>query len=193
MGRQLITYALGVEPYIRRKQAFTVGGGDAFVAYERSEDDQPVRSPLNRMLDQIVNTVIKALRWFNSPQQKDHRAEYAAKLGAALEAIGEDKNKMVTLVSLATAPAKQRRGYGTLLVRKVTEIADAQGRSTVLTSSNVVNTGFYESCGFHVAQEFELGKGNPTWNEAPVVIRIMVRPPTRSQSGLKLCSDRSHV
>lgn len=82
---------------------------------------------------------------------------------------------MIHLNLLFTAPKAQGRGYASALVRSVTSVADAQHRNTYLLSSNIANTGFYNSMGFQVVDFAVVGEDNPDWHEAPVVLNIMVR------------------
>jgi len=89
--------------------------------------------------------------------------------------IGQRKDDMIYLSLLATDPAFQGRGYGSALVEHVTSIADAQDRAAWLISSNNGNTAFYNSHGFFSAGEVILGNDNPTWNQAPVIVPVMIR------------------
>lgn len=50
--------------------------------------------------------------------------------------------------------------------------ADAQGRATALTT-NLLNTGFYNSLGFVEKGRILLGDNNPTWHEPPVVLLVV--------------------
>ncbi|OCH92163.1 hypothetical protein OBBRIDRAFT_791545 [Obba rivulosa] len=167
--------------YIRKDRAFTVNGGDAIILYDPAPNDKSnTDGPFQRLLDKITSYLVDCLDLFESSQQKERKQEFFVKQQAVTEKIiGDEVKEMVTLRALATAPAKQRRGYGSMLVRVVTAVADAQGRSTWVTSSNVDNTGFYESFGFKVVGEFNMGEGNPAWDKPPVVVRILVRPPTQ--------------
>ncbi|EMD40903.1 hypothetical protein CERSUDRAFT_80554 [Gelatoporia subvermispora B] len=167
--------------YIRKHRAYTVNGGDAIVVYDPAPNDEgSADGPLQRFLDKITGYLIGALDLWKSPQQKEREQEFYVKQRAVAEkVIGDQIKEMVVLRALATAPEKQGRGYGSMLVRVVTAFADDRGRSTWVTSSNVDNTGFYESFGFKVVGEVRMGEENPTWNKAPVIVRIMVRPPTQ--------------
>ncbi|OCH92167.1 hypothetical protein OBBRIDRAFT_727398, partial [Obba rivulosa] len=100
--------------------------------------------------------------------------EFIAKHEATVsETLGKQRDEMIYLGLLATAPEKQGRGYASTLVRVVTAIADTQGRSTWLTSSNIDNTGFYESLGFEAISEFPVGENDPTWDKLPVIVRLV--------------------
>jgi len=168
--------------YIRKRRAYTINGGDALIMYDPAPNDKSRPStPFGRILDKITSYLMNYLDLFDSPEQNNRKKEFFLKQQAlARKVIGDDVNEMVTLRGLVTAPEKQRRGYGSALVRVVTATADAQGRSTWVTSSNVDNTEFYESFGFRLVGEFSVGEGNPIWDKPPVVVRVFVRPPTES-------------
>ncbi|KAI0700775.1 hypothetical protein BC835DRAFT_367096 [Cytidiella melzeri] len=93
----------------------------------------------------------------------------------ANETLGDSRKDMAYLALLATTPVKQGRGYASALVKMVVEEADAQGRMVWLMSSNIVNTGFYNSHGFVTKVKITVGEDNPTWDRPPVVICLMVR------------------
>ena len=108
---------------------------------------------------------------------------------AMKEALGSRVDDMVCLHTLYTKPAKQGRGYASALVREVTKIvrspytdlcllisvsqADEQQRATFLFSSNIANTGFYNSVGFVEKGRFVLGEDDPTWKEDPVIVLVV--------------------
>lgn len=51
------------------------------------------------------------------------------------------------------------------------------GCSSWLLSSNVVNTPFYEQCGFSVVKEIIMGADNPAWTRPPfkmLIVRTLV-------------------
>lgn len=107
---------------------------------------------------------------------------------AQKEAFGDRSEEMMHLYILATAPKKQGNGYGTALATSVTtkvrnlckyltflthKKADSIGCVTALLSSNVLNTEFYQSCGFSTVVEFTLGENNPAWKKSPVIARLV--------------------
>lgn len=61
--------------------------------------------------------------------------------------------------------------------------ADKEKRPVWLISSNVVNTGFYESFGFVSKEDVVLGGENPTWTEPPVIVRVVRLQSIYSSSG----------
>ncbi|KAI0700774.1 hypothetical protein BC835DRAFT_366192 [Cytidiella melzeri] len=86
------------------------------------------------------------------------------------ETLGESRKDMAYIALLATKPIQQGRGYASALVKMAVDEADAQGRITWLLSSNIANTGFYNSHGFIAKAKITLGEDNPTWNRPPVEI-----------------------
>ncbi|KAI0916978.1 hypothetical protein AcW1_007708 [Taiwanofungus camphoratus] len=180
---------------VSEHRAFTINHGDAIVSFTPAIDkSRPhrgtgrIRGILKKLEKWLQDTVNKAC---DSKEQRRRRKESSDKLDVAINAaIGDQKEDMIYLASLATAPAKQGRGYGTMLVHAVTAIADEQSRTTWLCSSNIKNTGFYEYCGFSVIGEISLGDNNPTWTKPPVVVRIMVRKP---QTSLQAHGKNSYV
>ena len=77
---------------------------------------------------------------------------------------------MIYVNLLATTPSAQGHGYGGALLDAVCAMGDAQEREVCLNSSNYANTGFYESHGFTVVGQIELGRDNPTWKKDPIII-----------------------
>jgi len=158
----------------------TIGAGDGFVMFTPARN--PHSSPLDRIISVVGGWLESFLRSFDSTEQKIRRKEYVDEIGAIVQtAFGDDVKDMVSLDSLSTAPAKQGRRYGSQLVKAITDMADTQGRSTWLVSSNVTNTGFYARCGFSIAGEFIVGASNPTWKKDPIVVRVLLRKPTRDE------------
>ncbi|EMD40902.1 hypothetical protein CERSUDRAFT_80552 [Gelatoporia subvermispora B] len=179
--REKIGCYLNYSPYIHKKQAYTINGGDAMMLYDPAPNVTPKPSPLDRLLSKILQGLGRSLKVFDAPEQRKRKAEFITKHGiVAKEAIGDAVKEMIVLEAIATAPSQQRQGYGTMLVHIVTAMADEQGRYTWVTSSNIANTGFYESFGFRTVAEIAMGAENPTWKDPPVIVRIMVRSPTQS-------------
>lgn len=109
---------------------------------------------------------------------------------AMKEVLGNCTEEVIRLQILATAPARQGRGYASQLVNIVTGIvsrtlrymlqtlmtnaqADSQGRLTTLTSSNSANTGFYNFLGFVEKGRIVLGENNPSWKKEPIVLLVV--------------------
>ncbi|KAI0346776.1 hypothetical protein BDW22DRAFT_1321295, partial [Trametopsis cervina] len=89
--------------------------------------------------------------------------------------LGEKKQDMLFVSTIATAPTSQHRGYASTLIQLVTdEQADRRGRATYLFSSNhEANVPFYNSLGFYAVTTYQVGDTNPTWNERPVVVGVV--------------------
>ncbi|KAL6309445.1 hypothetical protein BKA93DRAFT_821749 [Sparassis latifolia] len=176
--RYKVILVLGLSDAVGRHVIYTVNHGDAIITLEPAPKAAPPRKPLARVVVAVRRLIVRYLGLFNSKEQKKRFKECDEQLAATLKAtIGDQIDDMMSLEGFATAPDKQGRGYGTALAKHVSAIADAQRRSIWLTSSNVANTGFYESLDFKTVGEFALGCNNSTWKKPPVVIRIMVRTP----------------
>lgn len=122
-------------------------------------------------------------------------AEWGAKFKKTVEEVlGDRKESMWYLAEVATHPDHQGHGYGSALIRQFTEQvcvvksikklsvvlertfqADAHGCASWLMSSNVNNTGFYNSLGFVTEADILMGDDDPDWDTKPVVIKL-VRP-----------------
>ncbi|KAI0963335.1 hypothetical protein AcW1_000441 [Taiwanofungus camphoratus] len=164
---------------IRRNAAWTVDGGDSIIEFAAAHNSLPYgRRILERIISFLKISFMGVFYALNSREQKLRTREWHAKFSASLKnKIGNRLLDMMYLDILATHPAKRGRGYATALVKLVTAKADIESRAVWLHSSNVDNTGFYESLGFSVIDEFTVGENNPTWQEPPVVSRVMVREP----------------
>ncbi|THH05042.1 hypothetical protein EW145_g5086 [Phellinidium pouzarii] len=160
---------------VHTKTAFTVDHGKALAIYvpAASSAGKPRPTPLKLFLQQLVKILSYTSNWLNTPEQKK---KYEGKLADLVrDGVGKKVNEMVFLHGLATSPEHQGKGYGTALVKTVTDIADAEGRECYLLSSNINNTSFYNSCGFYSFKETVFGADNPTWKKDPIVVPLMVR------------------
>ncbi|EMD40900.1 hypothetical protein CERSUDRAFT_111480 [Gelatoporia subvermispora B] len=177
--RRVIEDTVFLPIMIVKKQALTVGDGDSLAIYEPAPNTKRSGGCIDRIVTGVLRATGRAInKLCDSPCQNKRTQALLSELDAlADQVLGDQRREMVYLSLLATAREKQGRGYGSTLVRAVTEIADEQGRSTWLVSSNIENTGFYESCGFEVVGEVAAGEDDPSWNKPPVIVRIMVRPP----------------
>ncbi|CCL98776.1 uncharacterized protein FIBRA_00781 [Fibroporia radiculosa] len=153
-----------------RRTAFTIDAGDAVAMFA-------LPGPASAFDTFVLNSLNKGIVFY-TPEQRKRRLEFVEKYTATTKAaFGDEITQMFALNILATSPKKQGTGYGTLLVKAVTDKADTVGRKTWLGSSDIANRKFYEGCGFVVVGEFTLGEANPTWTAPPVVIQIMLREP----------------
>lgn len=121
--------------------------------------------------------------------------EINKKMQAARKAAGIDGRTMMMIGTVATLPAKQGRGYGTLLCNLVTEDvsisyqlrlfleltliglqADRRSLRLYLFSSNMkANSTFYQNLGFRSVHRFTVGEDNPAWNDPPVEVEFVGR------------------
>ncbi|EJF55769.1 hypothetical protein DICSQDRAFT_72947, partial [Dichomitus squalens LYAD-421 SS1] len=85
--------------------------------------------------------------------------------------LGDRYADMIEITHLGTSPEKQGLGYGTALVKVVTDIADGQGLAVTLITTDAYR--FYEFVGFELVAEKLVGVDNPTWDGAPVPIRLV--------------------
>ncbi|KAF4575096.1 hypothetical protein EYR36_006452 [Pleurotus pulmonarius] len=135
-----------------------------------------IREPTT-IIDRILDWTIVAMTWtwglLRSAELRKRRKEVLQKITSATERVYGDRVKsMVHIDGLATSPQSQGRGYAGALLDAVTAKADAGSRATYLESSNVANTGFYESHGFRTIEEIQCGDDNPAWKEPPVVVKL---------------------
>ncbi|THH31292.1 hypothetical protein EUX98_g2865 [Antrodiella citrinella] len=157
--------------HVRQKTGWTLDEGDALICYS-----DPAK-PASRAY-KIVNAAVQRLALFVlSKEQTKRFKESQDKLGAAVKELLEEHGEdMFSIDLLACTPAKQGRGYGTILGRFVTAEADSRALKTYVVSSNVnANTVFYNNLGFFTAKTIVLGDKNPKWRKPPV--RLDVPPP----------------
>ncbi|KAI0693900.1 hypothetical protein BC835DRAFT_1415653 [Cytidiella melzeri] len=158
----------------RKHLAWTIGDVFALMMYEPADKVEDT-------LDMIIGRIMLLYGKNISPRllskgQARRLATMGTKMNQAIDdTLGDRKKTMYRLADLATHPDFQRRGYGSALTKFVTEKADAHGRATWLMSSNILNTGFYNSLGFITKAEIALGSEDPDWCEPPVVVSLMVR------------------
>ncbi|KAI5115698.1 hypothetical protein M0805_002562 [Coniferiporia weirii] len=171
-----LQYGFAARQWVRLNVGLTVDHGRAVVcALPAPAADH--RSRRNKRLDKINRFIIRSLDYLGkSKEQRRRLNEIQAKFEKCTEELlGADAREMRCVNALATAPASQRHGYGGALVSAITQLADAEGRSTYLFSSNLANTEFYNSLGFFTLAEVVVGDDNPSWTRPPVRIPLMIR------------------
>jgi ribosomal protein S18 acetylase RimI-like enzyme len=75
------------------------------------------------------------------------------------------------LQTIGTDPAKQGKGFGSLILRNQLAVADAAGVPCYLESSKDTNLPIYKSFGFEVTGEIRIPNGPtlwPMWRKPPV-------------------------
>ncbi|KAJ8698480.1 hypothetical protein PTI98_005186 [Pleurotus ostreatus] len=159
----------------RRKIILSVEHSQSYVIATSPKLREPT-TIVDRVLDWTVSVMSWTLSSMRSAEIKKRRKEFLGKITSATERVYGDRVKnMYHIDSLATSPQSQGRGYAGALLDAVTAKADAASQATYLESSNVANTGFYESHGFRIVGEIVCGDVNPAWKESPVVVKLMVR------------------
>jgi len=158
------------------------GSSAVFGSYAANSPEGKKRAS-DVILEKALEKFLAALQKVSdTPQRTERRAELNTKIGAVMQAkIGEKAKDMLNVNVLFTSPEAQGRGYASALVRSITSIADAQQRSTWLASSNIANTGFYNSQGFQTVGYISLGEADRDWKEPPIIVNIMVREPEEAQ------------
>jgi len=155
--------------HVHARKMVVVNNGDAYLYF-----DLPGGKPT--VVERIIGRSTSSIRKARTAEQEKRMGETMQKQDAAIKAaIGERMHSMFAAHDLATHPGKQGRGYGSALMAAANAKADALGLASWLSSSNIANTAFYESCGFVVVREFAIGDENPTWTKPPIIVRIMVR------------------
>jgi len=153
---------------------YTIGHGDAIV-FGVAPGTPSLGQGMSCVLG-VLWAISNACMKLRSKEAVKRHEEVKTKTDAAFEAaFGDKRVDMMEVNSLYTHPSKQRRGYGTALVRSVTDKADAIRSPTYLCSTNINNTEFYEQCGFVTVAEFTVGENNSSWRGPPVVQRVMLR------------------
>ncbi|KAH9950504.1 hypothetical protein B0H21DRAFT_538153 [Amylocystis lapponica] len=154
---------------IRRREAWTIDRGDAFVVFRPAPNSMPF---LRRMVDTLVDSILGTLMFFLLPfsgrEQKSHKQEARAKHEHAVEtSFGRRIHDMFMIETLFVAPEKRGRGYGSRLLEFVIAKADAQARGTWVTTTPH-GAGFYRLFGFRTVSRYTLGECDPAWKEPPV-------------------------
>ncbi|KAL0947541.1 hypothetical protein HGRIS_013637 [Hohenbuehelia grisea] len=155
-----------------RRWTYTVGDVYAMLLATPPQSDG--------LLDKVLSWVAS---WFSpsgvekAKSEKEKRIiEYRTKVRAVAEkSVGARYKDMVYLDGIATHPDHQRKGYADMLMEAVAAKIDTIGKAAFLVSSNSANEKFYQAHGFSTVGEAVIGDENPTWDEKPIVVQIMVR------------------
>ncbi|KAI0265854.1 hypothetical protein BC834DRAFT_155727 [Gloeopeniophorella convolvens] len=167
---------------VRQKLLFTIeeAPGSAFVNLVLPIDPSaPLQThdAIDRAILRVLQLLLRLTDTLLTPQQMARRAEISSKAEKARESVlpGDEHLKYFYIGGIATDPESQGHGYGTALMRAMNAIADEEGKPSYLDSSNVINTGFYNSVGYKTAAEYVLGDDNPDWKKQGIVVRVMIR------------------
>ncbi|KAI0352851.1 hypothetical protein OH77DRAFT_1512994 [Trametes cingulata] len=171
-ARQKAGYYIMFDAAIRQRRMLTVDDGKAVMKYGAPGDGGPPR--LHRFLTWLGELS-------DPPELTKRKKEFMAKVVAMVSnAFGEKVADMYEVQALATAPEAQGRGYATALVNTVTDRGDAEGRDVWLITADAY--AFYEWLGFSTIRSELVGVDNPTWDGAPITIRLMHRPAKKADS-----------
>ncbi|KAI1792523.1 hypothetical protein LXA43DRAFT_324646 [Ganoderma leucocontextum] len=164
--RETVLTTLSFATSIRTRRILTIDHGDAICGYRLPED-----KPSKMLL--LLARLSKAM---GAKEYAKRSTEVRDAISELLEtSLGDRIADMIEIQSLATSPKQQGRGYGTALVEAVVSLADEQGRAVFLVTTDAYR--FYEFVGFKLVRERLVGVDNPTWDGAPVAIRIMLKEP----------------
>lgn len=162
--------------YVFMGTALVANDGDAYIFYSG-----PSKSPLAKFILYIILFPVSLLFLLTDFRTKNVKRsmDYGMKSGKAIHrSIGKTANDVFYILDLATAKDKRRRGYGSALVRAVTDQADDMKRVTWVQTSNLQNNlPFYERLGFVNVTEYTVGEDDPTWTKGPIKSAILVRQP----------------
>ncbi|KAI0700763.1 hypothetical protein BC835DRAFT_364085 [Cytidiella melzeri] len=115
---------------IRKGLVWTVGDSDAMVIYfpaDLVEDD------LDKIIKNALPLFTVAQANMLTEQQRQRQTAFAALFRQAVtEFLGDRVKDMFEVGGLATRPSKQGRGYGSALVKGVSDLADAARCATWL-------------------------------------------------------------
>ncbi|KAI0650642.1 hypothetical protein C8Q79DRAFT_397261 [Trametes meyenii] len=166
-ARRKAGYYLMFKSGTRQRRMLTVNNGAAIMHY-RGPGDVIDQSRWERL-------VLGILDKFQTKELKNRLKEYDQKGRAMVQdAFGEKVAGMYEVQAIATAPEAQGRGYGSALITTVTDLGDTEGRDVWLYTVDAYP--FYEYLGFSIIRTALMGVDNPTWNSAPITIRLMYRP-----------------
>ncbi|KAJ3536140.1 hypothetical protein NM688_g6877 [Phlebia brevispora] len=167
-------YSALLTQLVHRGTAWTLGDGAAVVGYLPAKESEPDWS-FDKLVQWIIPYAFAYEKVLLSKEQNKRRKEVRDKWEKAVdEVLGARRDAMMSVYIAMTAPAKQGRGYGSMLVRVVSAKADEQKRSIWLIS-NGVNEVFYKSLGYKTRATVVVGDDNPTWTQSPVPLHVMVR------------------
>ncbi|KAF9461714.1 hypothetical protein BDZ94DRAFT_1263159 [Collybia nuda] len=167
--------------WIRTKVALTVQGGTStLIATPPHRRPGGRENPLTRLAKRIAKAQNRVTRrvTHKDPEETRRMEEFNRLMDEAVSrTIGDSVKKMWYIDGLATDPNSQGQGFGGALLDSIATFADILSETTWLQSSNIDNTGFYNSHGYFTVAEIILGENNPTWHGKPVVVSVMVREP----------------
>ncbi|KAI0660885.1 hypothetical protein C8Q70DRAFT_912741 [Cubamyces menziesii] len=162
--RQRLALTINYLDNVHCHKAWTIDHGSSIVTLGFPENRDGPFLPM----------IAPLLRAFDTEELKKRRKEWANATKALLkDTLGDAAKDMIEVQGLVTAPEKQGRGYGTVLMRFVNALADEQNRGVYIFTTGA--HGFYQSVGYSILQEAVVGVDNPTWSGDPVHIKLVSR------------------
>jgi len=178
-----VDFALRHSRSMRANMAFQIEQGTCFVTAQPAKEAAPPSAAMS-LFSWVYQRVLRppaAALWrtclglIRTPQQGRRFQEAMTKLEATVaDTLGTDVDKYIYLDVLCCHAEKQGQGYGSALVRAITQIADVQQRKIWLVSSNLSNNKFYRRQGFEVVAECTLGESDANYTGPPIVVQMMV-------------------
>lgn len=158
---------------------------DLVIRAEMIEDYSAVREVVAAAFDSDVqSTLVEDIR--RSGQYIPALSLLAERIGRVIGHVmishawledGMDRRRIATLSPLAVAPADQRAGIGSALVRAVTRAADLRGEPLVVLEGS---PAYYGRFGFEPAARHGISMTLPTWAplEAAQVMKLSAYHPS---------------
>ncbi|KAJ3518079.1 hypothetical protein NLJ89_g93 [Agrocybe chaxingu] len=200
-GLDRIAMAALLSFYSKHRLAWSVNGGEAILlAIPAGAKEIKCKGLKDRIYHTILNFFARMLNRQSLAKKKQRKRydESEKKFQASsLLHLAEEKD-MYDLMFLATAPDSEGRGYGSALMRKLTEKADHECKAIWLQCSNTHNESFYNKFGFETVDKFVLedqqqeskkrfypfNSSGAQLHGPPVEIKLMVRQ-ARRNSGIR--------
>ncbi|CAA7259604.1 unnamed protein product [Cyclocybe aegerita] len=187
-----VSTTLIMSAWIRTKVVLTVDGGTSVIVATPAKKGPT--NPAHTIIDTLLKWFFSSLLVVKSPEQRKRYAEARTKLDKVIaKTIGDWVKDMIFINLLCTALPSQHRGYASALLTTITGLADSLGQAAWLESSNVLNTGFYNSHGFYTVGEVALGEDNPKWAKNPVVVKVMSSLKNGSSSSIEVTNLHGHA
>ncbi|KAI0773654.1 hypothetical protein C8Q74DRAFT_1368229 [Fomes fomentarius] len=165
--RLLVQNIVNLWDSVYRGKLYAIDNGDAIIGFAI-----PGRKDAGPLLPWIKPLLAK----FGTAEYWKRIGEFESAMKSIFdEAVGSQVDEMLEVQMLVTHPTKQGRGYGSALMETVNDVADAQGLSTFVVTSDPYR--FYEAVGYKLVGERWLGVDNPRWKGEPVPVRVLAREP----------------
>ncbi|PAV21307.1 hypothetical protein PNOK_0393400 [Pyrrhoderma noxium] len=164
--------------FLKHNIGLTINAGESNILVTPAASDRAPTPPSDKLKESFFNFLSNTYFLFNYKHLRRRYHELELKVKAAIkDNLGDSVEETVYIDGLATKPAAQGQGYASALMRAVLFTADIRNRSVYLFTGNSNNIAFYETFGYKAVTQFELGKDDPSWEETPVIVTMMIRSP----------------